>query len=294
MKHLFNHRFVTLVVGFISILSIIILATSLESLVLLEDVKVEPTGIINNRALQSRATLERDWYVIVTIVVLSTFLILALIFGKPKKIPTSLPILIPLVIISLVTVWWISQGNQNINVTQLVTEIPTSGSAQATPLPSQEPESESNFLPQRINPWISFGVTFSLLLSIIIFVWFRLRNQDHRQVTLSNIAGIAEQAAEDLQSGRDYGDVVINCYADMMVELKYQRNIQRRGDLTPAEFVEVLNHTGVPFDPVHRLTTIFEGVRYGGKETSKKQIEEAAGCMGEIVSAIRGTTEGKE
>jgi hypothetical protein len=287
MKQLLNHRALVLVFGFISILLLILLSTSLESLDFKKSSTAEPLGIASNREAQGSAAPESDWYVIVSAIILSILIIVSLIFGKPKQIPSILPILLPLAIITFIFAWWISRENPGIDDTQYGTLVPIPVSSQEAPRPVQEQVPESTFIPQRINPWISFGLTFSTLSSILIVIWFILHKRRRSQVPLDTIAGIAEQAIKNLQSGKAYENVVIDCYAKMIYELTNQRSIQRSADLTPTEFMGVLTHAGVPVEPVRNLTSLFERVRYGGNETSEKDINDATVCLTGIISSIR-------
>jgi hypothetical protein len=122
---------------------------------------------------------------------------------------------------------------------------------------------------------------------VAILVWVFLRNHWRTDVSLEALAGIAEQAVGDLQAGKDYGDVILNCYAKMVEVVNRQRGIRRRSNLTPAEFIAVLERARLPSDPVRRLTAIFEHVRYGGKKASGKETAEAVTSLNEIVSAVR-------
>lgn len=118
-------------------------------------------------------------------------------------------------------------------------------------------------------------------------MWVFFRHRWSNDVPLDDLAGIAEQTVSDLQSGRDYGDAIINCYANMTHSVNRLRGIRRRGNLTPEEFIAVLERAHLPRDPVRRLTSLFERVRYGGKSASQVEIDEAVTCLMEIVSAIR-------
>ena len=291
MKQLLNHRTFILVFGFISILILILLSTSLESLDFKKSSTAESVGIVTTKEFRGGTAPESDWYVIVAAVVLSILIIISLIFGKPKQIPSVLPLLIPLVIISFVFAWWISRANIDIDDSQYGTPVPISISSLEAPQPVQEQVPESTYIPQKISPWISFGFTFSTLFSILMVIWFILHKRKRSHVPLDNIAGIAEEAIINLQSGKDYENVVIECYAKMIAELNNQRSIQRSADLTPTEFIGVLTQAGVPVDPVRTLTALFERVRYGGNVTSEKDINEASVCLTGIVSSIRGIDE---
>ncbi len=143
------------------------------------------------------------------------------------------------------------------------------------------------FIQPKISPWISIGISFGVLLVAAGVVWFVLKHQFKDKIPLEELAEIAEKTINDINSGKDYGDTVVNCYASMMEVLNRKRDIFRRGDLTPSEFIAVLERTSLPHTSVRRLTALFERVRYGGKRTSQGEVDEAIGCLKDIISAIR-------
>ncbi len=55
--------------------------------------------------------------------------------------------------------------------------------------------------------------------------------------------------------------------------------------MTPREFAERLQMTGLPAESVLRLTRLFESVRYGAHQSSQKEINEAVACLNSILSA---------
>jgi hypothetical protein len=69
--------------------------------------------------------------------------------------------------------------------------------------------------------------------------------------------------------------------------LQQKRGLKRRIYITPSEFAVVLEKIGLPADAVRRLTALFERVRYGGKHSTRKDIDEAIACLSEIVEACQ-------
>ena len=61
------------------------------------------------------------------------------------------------------------------------------------------------------------------------------------------------------------------------------RGLFRAKAMTPAEFARRLERAGLPGDAVRRLTRLFEAVRYGGRKSSQKEINEAVSCLTAIL-----------
>lgn len=131
---------------------------------------------------------------------------------------------------------------------------------------------------------VSFGI--AVLLVLLARKLFRLW-QEYSDVSadlpLSRIAGIARSSLNDLSSGRDSTDVIMNCYFRMSDVVEDKRNITRSKSMTPAEFATRLEQGGLPSDAVQRLTRLFERVRYGGHRSAPSDIKEAVTCLTTIL-----------
>jgi Domain of unknown function (DUF4129) len=53
--------------------------------------------------------------------------------------------------------------------------------------------------------------------------------------------------------------------------------------MTPGEFATRLEQAGLPSDAVHRLTHLFERVRYGGHRSATPEVNEAVACLTTIL-----------
>jgi hypothetical protein len=100
-----------------------------------------------------------------------------------------------------------------------------------------------------------------------------------------NIAIIARDTLDQIAGGRDFGDTVTNCYVRMTDAVKDVRGLERQEGLTPSEFAARLESAGLPGEPVHRLTRLFEAVRYGAKKPDELETRNAIVCLNDIIAA---------
>lgn len=150
-------------------------------------------------------------------------------------------------------------------------------------IPNQEFEEPA------IPVWVSFGLSLLLVLLVFLLAWLFLRERMPSNDERIALAGIAEQAMDEIKAGKDWGDAIINCYANMLQAVtESQKIVLRHDSLTPAEFVALMVKARLPAAPVERLTVLFERVRYGGKQATQAEIDEAIACLADIVAASRG------
>lgn len=149
-------------------------------------------------------------------------------------------------------------------------------------IPNQEFEEPA------IPVWVSFGLSLLLVLLVFLLAWLFLRERMPSNDERIALAGIAEQAMDEIKAGKDWGDAIINCYANMLQAVtESQKIVLRHDSLTPAEFVALMVKARLPAAPVERLTVLFERVRYGGKQATQAEIDEAVACLEDIVAACR-------
>jgi hypothetical protein len=145
------------------------------------------------------------------------------------------------------------------------------------------------FAASQISPVISYLISFGVALLLLTVVWFLYRGW-RKYATLANkkpldeIARIARSSLRDLSSGRDSSDVIINCYLRMSDVVSNKRHLHRAAAMTPHEFALRLEQAGLPGDAVTRLTRLFEGVRYGDRKSSPKDVNEAVSCLTTILT----------
>jgi len=144
------------------------------------------------------------------------------------------------------------------------------------------------FVPPRDDAWIGYIVSF-IVAAILVFAAWRLYSS-WREINALNAASSAERLAriartslQDLSSGRNSTDVILNCYFRMSDVVSDKKRLKRNEGMTPAEFALRLEHAGLPGDAVKRLTRLFESVRYGGHKTDSRMVNEAVACLTTIL-----------
>jgi len=137
--------------------------------------------------------------------------------------------------------------------------------------------------------WLVLLVSLLFLggLSLGIFLLWRVLRPAPQAEPLPRLAEEAESALRDLRSGGDLRDVVLRCYREMTGVLQEERGLRRPRAMTPREFERRLREAGLAERPVHRLTQLFESVRYGDRRPDAREEREAQACLEEIAAACR-------
>jgi hypothetical protein len=152
--------------------------------------------------------------------------------------------------------------------------------ANAQPMPE--------FQPPEVSPVLSYVVSFACALIWVAILWglyqgWKRYTAMNSNKPLEEIARIARSSLNDLTSGRDSSDVIINCYLRMSDVVADKRKLQREAAMTPQEFALRLERAGLPGDAVRKLTGLFEVVRYGDRKTAPKDVTEAVSCLNTIL-----------
>lgn len=155
-----------------------------------------------------------------------------------------------------------------------------SAGADAPPMPE--------FQPPQVSPVLSYVVSFAFTLVLIAVLlalyrgWRRYASLNTKK-PLDEIARIARTSLNDLTSGRDSSDVIINCYLRMSDVVADKRKLYREQAMTPQEFAVRLERAGLPGEAVRRLTGLFEIVRYGDRKSAPRDVTEAVSCLNAIL-----------
>lgn len=150
------------------------------------------------------------------------------------------------------------------------------------------------FQPPQVPPFLSFMVTFIVILAGIALIWIVNRWWEKQKALnsasqpLKDIADIARLSLKKLEDGQDATDAIIQCYESMSHVVGAKRGLEREYFMTPAEFASQLERAGIPRGPVTRLTRLFESVRYGGHVSGTAEIGEAVICLKSIVQYCAG------
>ncbi|MGD0005079.1 MAG: DUF4129 domain-containing protein [Anaerolineaceae bacterium] len=136
---------------------------------------------------------------------------------------------------------------------------------------------------------ISAGIS---LVTVLVLGWALWLLWRRRKLDLSPnrlIARQAQSALDALQAGGNLKNTIIRCYYQMSAVINKQRGILRSQAMTPHEFEEYLTTHGLPGEPIHHLTHLFEEVRYGSLEAGAAEEQVALNCLKAIVDACGRT-----
>ena len=145
------------------------------------------------------------------------------------------------------------------------------------------------FQPPQIPSFLSFFITFGLILLGIALLWAVNRWWEKQKELFSarqplkEIANIARLSLKNIEAGQNSNDAIIQCYDRMSKVVDTKRGLHREYSMTPAEFASRLERAGLPREPVTRLTRLFESVRYGGHIPGVSEIDEAVACLTSIL-----------
>jgi len=154
------------------------------------------------------------------------------------------------------------------------------------------PQSEA-FSPGGIPPWLAYAISIVLLWLLGLGLYVALRSwkkySARRNVSLGALSAIARVSLDDLASGRNWGDVVVEAYARMTDVLRVSRGLARDPATTAREFASRLARTGLPASAIAELTGLFEAARYGATSSNEAARSRAAACLETILRACEAT-----
>jgi hypothetical protein len=175
----------------------------------------------------------------------------------------------------------------------LILRLPSSGITNSTaeaPAPIIEPQASAPLGPVPASLFWLVGIGL-LLIIMLAGVW--ILTAGSRRARPINLVGLeAELAFQALISGSDLKGVIIQCYRQMSLALEKERGIKRKEFMTTGEFEELSEAAGIPHEPIHQLTRLFEAVRYGNWQPNPVDENRAIQCLESIKSfgqEARGT-----
>ena len=134
------------------------------------------------------------------------------------------------------------------------------------------------------SPTVMMGFALGfLLLGAMVFSFWRLWR---RFSPLLSVSQIAQEAIEEIQAGSDLRNAIVRCYYEMCRALQGVGRLERSQATTPRELARQLESAGIAGEYSHRLTRLFEKVRYGAETLGKNEEQEAILCLQAIVQAI--------
>jgi hypothetical protein len=170
----------------------------------------------------------------------------------------------------------------------LIMLLPKTQSALPTeiPIPAYTPPVSSPLGP--IPVFLLWLVGIGLLVSsILLGIWIFVPSR--RATTMDRVGLEAEKARQALMAGLDFKDVIVKCYQQMSLALENEQGIERKDFMTTREFENLLEAAGIPHDPIHQLTRLFEAVRYGNWQPHHLDEQKAINCLEAIVIYSRET-----
>ena len=145
------------------------------------------------------------------------------------------------------------------------------------------------YKPLPVSPILIYIISAIIALILVLIIWRVLRPwlQERRDLDLpiQGFGNIARTSLDDLSDGQQWEDVIIRAYMQMSEIARDRRGVSRQQAMTPKEFCERLELAGLPAEPVHRLTRLFEKIRYGGRTPNDDEVIEARGCLKAIAAA---------
>ena len=127
-----------------------------------------------------------------------------------------------------------------------------------------------------------------LVSSILLGIWI-FAPSSRRETTIDLVGLEAENALQSLKTGLDLKDVIVKCYRQMSLALEKEQGIERKDSMTTREFENLLEAAGMPHDPIHQLTQLFEAVRYGNWQPNPMDEQKAIHCLEAIMLFSRET-----
>lgn len=145
------------------------------------------------------------------------------------------------------------------------------------------------FQAPQLAPALTFLISLGVVAAVLalgwglILAWPRPRARDGRAASLDEIGRIARASLDGLSAGEDWEDLIVQSYARMSEAVGARPRWKREEAMTPREFADRLERAGLPRQAVHRLTALFEAVRYGTYRSSPADVNEAVACLSSIL-----------
>jgi hypothetical protein len=125
-------------------------------------------------------------------------------------------------------------------------------------------------------------------ISVLVGVWILTSSRPAEPIDLVGLE--AERAWHALKTGSDLKDVIITCYREMSLAIKIGRGIEREASMTTGEFETSLEAAGIPHEPIHQLTRLFDAVRYGDWQPGPAEKQKAIQCLEAIMYYARNAS----
>ncbi|MBV6396170.1 MAG: hypothetical protein HFACDABA_01763 [Anaerolineales bacterium] len=281
-------RVAILMVSIFAIIALVLLAAGLESLQFNDPVMYErersETIAVNVAALLDQIASVSMWKHIVFWVGIF-FIVLLLTALLPPELRKKLLWSIVRLALFALAVFYLVQHRQAFGI--LSSEQATF--SEGISVPSADTVAEPLFAPPNLPPMLTYFISVAVLLVTFGLLWFfgkrfaSMRTRPQADAALDEIASAARQSLDELSAGEKWEDAIVRCYARMSDSVSRRRGLHRDSAMTPDEFASHLTRSGLPADPVRRLTRLFESVRYGARSAGDRERDEASACLSDIL-----------
>lgn len=157
------------------------------------------------------------------------------------------------------------------------------GISSAEPLPPPRPVVSAPLGPV---PTVLIWLAGLGLASAVLYLGARMIAAKRHPVSRSWELEV-EKARQALLAGRDLREVIMRCYLRMSQALHQEQQIEREAFMTTGEFEALLSARGVPRDPVHQLTRLFDAVRYSRRQPASGEVQSALQSLDAILEYSR-------
>lgn len=134
---------------------------------------------------------------------------------------------------------------------------------------------------------LRWAVVAASLLAIGIIVFIKIKGRSQGNFEKNQLLNEAENALAALNAGADFKNVIIRCYHQMSMILKQNRGVERYNSMTVREFEKMLQEKGIPYTPIHHLSSLFELVRYGKYRVTRADENKGIESLNEIIHYCR-------
>ncbi len=149
----------------------------------------------------------------------------------------------------------------------------------ATTAPASNGAGEAAVAPVPDAPgWAPYALSAAIVLALgyVVLRVTRRRSGTAERDEAAELAAAAADGAAALRDGAPLTEVVQKCWALMSLILSSKTPVRNAPQLTPREFAMGLRARGFQDDAVDRLTSLFEEVRYGQRESEPRRGEALA------------------
>ncbi len=176
----------------------------------------------------------------------------------------------------------------------LLSILPRAPGSQPVALPTEPSAAQNRTLPDvPVTPlgkppaaflWVAGA---GVLLGAGLLGLHALRRTPQSAAETDGLSNEAENALQALERGENLSNVIIRWYLQMVQLMQAERSIERGDDMTVREFEDTLESRGIPADPVHKLTSLFEKARYSRETIDAHDEETGEESLKQIVEYCR-------